>query len=199
MSRASSAISVSPALKSSTPMYAKRFESGASLSKVITGTPCATASSIAGVSSSASEQDSNTASTPSLIACAMRSACTLPLSCGGVSHSISMARWSCAPSSRARVSAPRRAATNDGLVALLAIIAMRSGRWGAVAVAGVGGIGSVAAASRRPVHVPSVASDGHTHTQTRAPSRMAKSVPSDAKRRSETTVARSPPQRTHLS
>ena len=117
-------------------MYAKRFESGASLSNVITGTPCATASSIAGVSSSASEQDSNTASMPSFIACAMRSACTLPLSCGGVSHSISMPRPSCAPSSRARVSAPRRAATNDGLVALLAIIAMRSGRWAAAGAAG---------------------------------------------------------------
>ena len=168
-------------------MYAKRFESGASLSKVITGTPCATASSIAGVSSSASEQDSNTASTPSFIACAMRSACTLPLSCGGVSHSISMPRPSCAPSSRARVSAPRRAATNDGLVALLAIIAMRSGRGAAVGTVGAGGVASATAASRRPVHVPSVATTA-TPTHRRSPDRIAKSVPCGVKRRSETTA-----------
>ena len=81
---------VSPALKSSTPQYVNRRESGASLSNVITGTPCATASSIAGVAVRASEHDSSTASIPSFTACAMRRACTVPSSCGGVSHSISI-------------------------------------------------------------------------------------------------------------
>ena len=140
---------ISPALTSSTPQYAKRRESGASLSNVITGTPCATASSIAGVTARASETDSMTPSIRSFTACAIRCACTCPSSCGGVSHSIRIGRPSDADSSRARFSAPMRAATNDGLLALFAIIAMRSGRSAAVGAAGGAGLAPASLRSRQ--------------------------------------------------
>ena len=133
---------ISPALTSSTPQYAKRRESGASLSNVITGTPLATAASIAGVTARASETDSMTPSIRSFTACAIRCACTCPSSCGGVSHSIRIGRRSDADSSRARFSAPMRAATNEGLLALFAIIAMRSGRSATAGAAGGAGRGA---------------------------------------------------------
>src|SRR5262249_43394095 len=62
------------------------------------------------------------------------STCAAASSRGGVSHSISMGRPSSAESARARFSAPRREARNDGLLALLAIIAIRNGALGGAAV-----------------------------------------------------------------
>ena len=139
-----------PALRSSTPQVAKRRELGASLSKVMTGTPCATASSIAGVIVLTSEQESSTAPTFSATACWMRCTCSAASSRGGVSHSISIGRPSSALSARARFSAPRREARNDGLLALLAIIAIRNGATG-------GGGSPTAASGRERQAVASVA------------------------------------------
>ena len=139
-----------PALKSSTPQVAKRRESGASLSKVMTGTPCATASSIAGVTVLTSEQESSTAPTFSATACWMRCTCSAASSRGGVSHSSSIGRPSSALSARARFSAPRREARNDGLLALLAIIAIRNGSDGRGRFADAGvGAGSAGGRQRR--------------------------------------------------
>src|SRR5665213_4441877 len=104
---------------------------------------------MAGVSFAASEQEISTASRWSVTACAIRWTCTVASSCGGVIQTISIGVASLADSARARFSAPRREARNDGLLALLAIIAMRSGLRGADAsAAGVGADGG------RPRHAP---------------------------------------------
>ena len=98
------------------------MESGASLSKVMTGTPRATASLMAPVTLPASEQERRTALAPSFTACAMRWAWICPSSWGGVSQAISMASLCSRESSRAAASAPVRAERKTGLVELLAIM-----------------------------------------------------------------------------
>ena len=71
---ASSSITRSPTLKSSTPQYANRCDAGASLSKVITATPRETASSIARDTFSSSEHEIRIASTWSFTAWRIRCA-----------------------------------------------------------------------------------------------------------------------------
>src|ERR1017187_678335 len=91
----------------------------------MTGTPRATASLIAPVIWPASLADTRMALSPSLTACAMRCACTVPSSSGGVSQSILMSIPTDLLNSVAAASAPVRADRKTGLVELLAIIAMR--------------------------------------------------------------------------
>src|SRR6185436_16348924 len=96
----------------------------------MTGTPRATASSIAPVTLPASEHDTRIALAPSLTAWAMRCAWIWPSSWGGVSQAISIGTPILIDSSLAVASAPVSAERNTGLVELLAIIAIRIG-WAA--------------------------------------------------------------------
>src|SRR5882724_8747478 len=108
----------------------------------MTGTPRATASSMAPVTLPASEHETRMALAPSFTAWAMRWAWICPSSCGGVSQAISIGTPMLAESSLAVVSAPVRAERKIGLVELLAIIAMRMPRdaGGAAAPPAAGGV-----------------------------------------------------------
>ena len=149
-SRASSAIIVSPALKSSTPhvrealrigrVAVERHHRHAVRDRVVDRRRQR--------QRVRARQQHRVHAVPSSPARCAR-ACTLPsLLRRRQPFDLDRPRPAAADSSRARVSAPRRAATNDGLLALLAIIAMRSGRWAAAGAAGAGGVASGAAASR---------------------------------------------------